>query len=134
MGPRPSLTSAPVPRRGRSGPHRAPTMSTDVLAEASWLSETRRAVRSERKKPLPFEPKEGPPLTIDELQARAVSFTPEDLAQIITAAQAYAVSRGYGAKAVAYAQWYVESNTLDENAGWNSLPEHPETFASWIVP
>jgi hypothetical protein len=72
-------------------------------------------------------------LTIDELKQRAGSFTPEDLAQIMTDAHAYAVRKGHEDKAAAYTSWYVESHTLDENAGWNNLPRHPETFAAWIV-
>ena len=73
-------------------------------------------------------------MTIDQLKERAGSFTPEDLALIITDAHAYAVWRGYEEKAAAYTSWYVESNTSDENAGWNNLPGHPETFAGWILP
>ncbi len=73
-------------------------------------------------------------MTIDELQARARSFTPEDLTQIISVAQAYAVSHGYEAEAAAYARWYVETNTFDENAGWNNLPRHPDVFAGWTRP
>ena len=73
-------------------------------------------------------------MTIDELRAPAGSFTPADLAQIGTLAHAYAVSRGHGSKAAAYARWYVEKNTLDSNTGWDSLPEHPDSFASWVLP
>jgi hypothetical protein len=72
-------------------------------------------------------------LTIDQLQQRAGSFTPGDLAQITTDAHAYAVWRGHEDKAAAYTSWYVESNTSHENAGWNNLPRHPETFAAWMV-
>lgn len=72
-------------------------------------------------------------MTIDQLKQRAGSFTPKDLAQIMTAAHAYAASHGYEGEAAAYTSWYVENNTLDENAGWNNLPTHPETFAGWAV-
>jgi hypothetical protein len=72
-------------------------------------------------------------MTIDELQAGLGSFTPGDLAHISTVAHAYAVARGHGTRAAAYARWYVEHNTVDENTGWNSLPEHPEAFASWVL-
>jgi hypothetical protein len=72
-------------------------------------------------------------LTIDQLKQRLGNFTPEDLAQIGTAAHAYAVQRGYEGVAAAYTNWYVERHTLDVNAGWNNLPAHPETFAAWVV-
>jgi hypothetical protein len=72
-------------------------------------------------------------LTIDQIKQRAGGFTPDDLSQIETAARAYAVRRGSEQEAAAYTRWYVESNTSDENAGWNNLPEHPETFAAWMV-
>jgi hypothetical protein len=72
-------------------------------------------------------------LTVNELKERAGSFTREDLAQIRTAAHAYAVWHGYEEGAADYTTWYVESNTAGENAGWNNLPEHSKTFAAWMV-
>jgi hypothetical protein len=71
-------------------------------------------------------------LTIDQLKERSGSFTREDLALIRAAAHVYAVSHGCQEDAAAYTSWYVESNTSDENAGWNTLPDHSETFAAWM--
>jgi hypothetical protein len=72
-------------------------------------------------------------LTIDELKEKASGFTPQDLAQISTDAYAYAVRNGHEVDAAAYSNWYVEGSTSDENAGWNNLPQHLDTFASWMT-
>ncbi len=50
----------------------------------------------------------------------------------MTAAYAYAVRRGSEGEAAAYTNWYIQSHTLDVNAGWNNLPAHAETFAAWV--
>ncbi len=72
-------------------------------------------------------------MSIDQLKEPSGSFTRADLALIRAAAHAYAVSSGRQEEATSYTSWYLERNTSEENAGWNTLPAHPETLAAWMA-